>query len=228
MSRPSQPRARPAKILPWTCPPTKSGRYSRHLLLPEVGMEGQRALKAARVLCIGAGGLGSPVAMYLAAAGVGTLGVVDYDVVDYSNLQRQLLHVTRDVGRPKVESARRAAARRSTRTCGSRRTRSSLTSANALDLFSRYDLVVDGTDNFPTRYLVNDACVLTRPAVRLRQHLPVRGPGVGVRGAEAARATAACIPSRRRRAWCRVAPRAACSACCRASSGPSRRPRRSS
>lgn len=136
-------------------------RYSRHLLLPEVGLDGQRAIKAAKVLCIGAGGLGSPVAMYLAAAGVGTLGIVDYDVVDYGNLQRQLLHMTRDVGRPKVESAAERLnainpeVRVETHQC-------LLSSANALDLLSRYDIVVDGTDNFPTRYLVNDACVLTR------------------------------------------------------------------
>jgi len=136
-------------------------RYSRHLLLPEVGMKGQRAIKAAKVLCVGAGGLGSPVSMYLAAAGVGTLGIVDYDVVDFSNLQRQLLHTTRDVGRPKVESARdrlraiNPEVRVEAHDC-------SLSSANAIDLLSRYDMVVDGTDNFPTRYLVNDACVLTR------------------------------------------------------------------
>jgi molybdopterin/thiamine biosynthesis adenylyltransferase/rhodanese-related sulfurtransferase len=136
-------------------------RYSRHLLLPEIGLEGQRAIKGARVLCVGAGGLGSPVSFYLAAAGIGTLGIVDYDVVDFSNLQRQILHMTSDVGRPKVESARdRLAAinpevRIETHEC-------SLSPANAIDLVSRYDLVVDGTDNFPTRYLVNDACVLTR------------------------------------------------------------------
>jgi adenylyltransferase/sulfurtransferase len=136
-------------------------RYSRHLVLPEVGLEGQRAIKAAKVLCIGAGGLGSPVSMYLAAAGVGTLGIVDYDVVDVSNLQRQILHMTRDVGRPKIESARERLQginpeiRVDTHA-------SALSSANALDLVSRYDIVVDGSDNFPTRYLVNDACVLMR------------------------------------------------------------------
>jgi sulfur-carrier protein adenylyltransferase/sulfurtransferase len=140
-------------------------RYSRHLLLPDVGLEGQLAIKAARVLCVGAGGLGSPVTMYLAAAGVGTLGIVDHDEVDYSNLQRQLLHMTRDVGRPKVESA---AERVRALNPGVRveTHRVVLTSANALDLFSRYDLIVDGTDNFPTRYLVNDAAVLSgRPYV---------------------------------------------------------------
>jgi sulfur-carrier protein adenylyltransferase/sulfurtransferase len=136
-------------------------RYSRHLLLPEVGVDGQSAIRAARVLCIGAGGLGSPVAMYLAAAGVGTLGIVDFDTVDYSNLQRQLLHMTRDVGRPKVDSA---AERLRGINPGVRveTHRVTLSSANALDLFAAYDLVVDGTDNFPTRYLVNDAAVLGR------------------------------------------------------------------
>ena len=136
-------------------------RYSRHLLLPEVGLDGQRAIKAARVLCVGAGGLGSPVAMYLAAGGVGTIGIVDYDVVDYSNLQRQLLHMTRDVGRPKVESARDRLLAINPE-ISVEALEFALSSANALDLFSNYDIVVDGTDNFPTRYLVNDACVMSR------------------------------------------------------------------
>ena len=134
-------------------------RYSRHLILPEVGMDGQRALKAAKVLCIGAGGLGSPAAMYLAAAGVGTLGIVDFDVVDMSNLQRQLLHGTNDVGRPKLDSARdRILAINPNVHVESYET--ALSSANALQLFEPYDVILDGTDNFPTRYLVNDACVL--------------------------------------------------------------------
>lgn len=134
-------------------------RYSRHLLLPEVGIEGQRKLKAARVLCIGAGGLGSPVAMYLAAAGVGTLGLVDFDTVDVSNLQRQILHTTHEVGRSKLESARRRLnalnpdVRIETH-------ETVLSSANALPILEQYEYVIDGTDNFPTRYLVNDACVL--------------------------------------------------------------------
>jgi adenylyltransferase/sulfurtransferase len=134
-------------------------RYSRHLILPEVGMEGQKKLKAARVLCIGAGGLGSPVAMYLAAAGVGTIGIVDFDVVDYSNLQRQILHGTPDVGRPKLQSAadRLHALNPNVRI---EQYETALTSQNALQLFKGYDVIVDGTDNFPTRYLVNDACVL--------------------------------------------------------------------
>lgn len=135
-------------------------RYSRHLIMPEVGMEGQRRLKAARVLMIGTGGLGAPTGMYLAAAGVGTLGVVDFDVVDASNLQRQIVHGTKDVGRPKIESARdRLSDINPNVKIETYETR--LTSENALELFRDYDIVVDGTDNFPTRYLVNDACVLT-------------------------------------------------------------------
>ena len=134
-------------------------RYSRHLIMPEVGVEGQLKLKAARVLCIGAGGLGSPVAMYLAAAGVGTLGMVDFDTVDYSNLQRQILHGTPDVGRSKLASAkdRLNALNPEIEVIGYE---TALSSQNALDLFEPYDVIVDGTDNFPTRYLVNDACVL--------------------------------------------------------------------
>jgi sulfur-carrier protein adenylyltransferase/sulfurtransferase len=135
-------------------------RYSRHLIMPEVGMEGQQKLKAARVLLIGAGGLGSPLALYLAAAGVGTLGMVDFDVVDYTNLQRQILHATADVGRKKLESARdKLKAINPFVQVRSFETR--LTSQNALELFQDFDIVADGTDNFPTRYLVNDACVLT-------------------------------------------------------------------
>jgi adenylyltransferase/sulfurtransferase len=136
-------------------------RYSRHLIMPEVGVEGQQKLKAARVLCIGAGGLGSPASMYLAAAGVGTLGLVDFDVVDFSNLQRQILHGTPDVGRPKLASAKdRLHALNPGITIETYET--ALDSSNALALFEPYDVIVDGTDNFPTRYLVNDACVLLR------------------------------------------------------------------
>ncbi len=139
--------------------PAELLRYSRHLSLPDVGVEGQRRLKAAKVLIVGAGGLGSPTALYLAAAGVGTLGLVDFDVVDVTNLQRQILHGTRDAGRPKLESARDRLhdvnphvqlVLHPTR----------LTSANALEILGQYDIVVDGTDNFATRYLTNDACVL--------------------------------------------------------------------
>jgi sulfur-carrier protein adenylyltransferase/sulfurtransferase len=134
-------------------------RYSRHLILPEVGVEGQRRLKAAKVLCIGAGGLGSPVALYLAAAGVGRIGIVDFDVVDVSNLQRQILHFSTDVGRPKLQSAKdKLTAINPDVQVDLYET--ALSSENALDLFRPYDVIVDGTDNFPTRYLVNDACVL--------------------------------------------------------------------
>ena len=136
-------------------------RYSRHLILPEVGLAGQKKIKAASVLCIGSGGLGSPIAMYLAAAGIGKLGLVDFDVVDYSNLQRQLLHTDADVGRPKTESAGEAIrALNPNVEVVLHNTR--ISSENALDLIRPYDIVVDGTDNFPTRYLTNDACVLLK------------------------------------------------------------------
>jgi molybdopterin/thiamine biosynthesis adenylyltransferase/rhodanese-related sulfurtransferase len=135
-------------------------RYSRHLIMPEVGMEGQLKLKAAKVLCIGAGGLGSPLALYLAAAGVGTLGLVDFDVVDFTNLQRQIIHTTADVGRPKLQSAAEKI-KAINPYVNVRPFEVRLSSANALELFREFDLVVDGTDNFPTRYLVNDACVLS-------------------------------------------------------------------
>jgi molybdopterin/thiamine biosynthesis adenylyltransferase/rhodanese-related sulfurtransferase len=135
-------------------------RYSRHLIMPEVGMEGQQKLKAARVLCIGAGGLGSPLALYLAAAGVGTLGIVDFDVVDYTNLQRQIIHTTADVGRKKLDSAADKL-KAINPFLNLRSFEAKLTSENALALFNEFDIVADGTDNFPTRYLVNDACVLT-------------------------------------------------------------------
>src|SRR6476659_3624470 len=138
-------------------------RYSRHLILPEVGLAGQKKICSTSVLCIGAGGLGSPIAMYLAAAGIGKLGIVDFDVVDYSNLQRQLLHTDADVGRPKAQSAKETinginpnveVVIHNVR----------ISSENAFDLIRPYDIVVDGTDNFPTRYLTNDACVLLKKA----------------------------------------------------------------
>jgi sulfur-carrier protein adenylyltransferase/sulfurtransferase len=135
-------------------------RYSRHLILPEVGMDGQLRLKRAKVLCVGAGGLGSPVAMYLAAAGVGTLGIVDFDIVDFTNLQRQILHGTADVGRKKLDSAGETIAAINPNV-EIRKFETRLTRANALDIIRGFDVVVDGTDNFATRYLVNDACVLT-------------------------------------------------------------------
>jgi sulfur-carrier protein adenylyltransferase/sulfurtransferase len=134
-------------------------RYSRHVILPQVGVDGQRRIKSARVVLVGAGGLGSPAALYLAAAGVGTIGLVDFDVVDVSNLQRQVLHGTSSIGRPKLESARaRIADLNPNVHVATHETR--LTSENALEIIRDYDLVVDGTDNFATRYLVNDACVL--------------------------------------------------------------------
>ena len=134
-------------------------RYSRHLIMPEVALEGQKKLKQARVLTIGAGGLGAPLAMYLAAAGVGTIGIVDFDVVDESNLHRQIIHGTSDVGRPKLKSARETIEDINPNV-RVEAFEEQLTSENALDIFRDFDIIVDGTDNFPTRYLVNDACVL--------------------------------------------------------------------
>jgi adenylyltransferase/sulfurtransferase len=134
-------------------------RYSRHLILPEVGMEGQQKLKAARVLCVGTGGLGSPLALYLTAAGIGTLGLVDFDVVDSSNLQRQIIHSTKDIGRKKLDSAEEKL-KALNPSINIVKHDTMLSSANALDIIKDYDIVADGTDNFPTRYLVNDACVL--------------------------------------------------------------------
>lgn len=135
-------------------------RYSRHVILPEVGMEGQLKLKQAKVLCVGAGGLGSPLSLYLAAAGVGTLGIVDFDVVDLSNLQRQVIHGTSDVGRKKLDSAEEML-REINPNVEVRKFETRLSSGNALEIFRDFDIIADGTDNFPTRYLVNDACVLT-------------------------------------------------------------------
>src|SRR6201987_4239334 len=135
-------------------------RYSRHLILPEVGLEGQQKLKAAKVLCVGTGGLGAPLTYYLAAAGIGTLGLVDFDVVDESNLQRQIIHFTSDVGRPKIDSAAEKL-KAINPYLNIVKHDTMLTSANALEIIRDYDIVADGTDNFPTRYLVNDACVLT-------------------------------------------------------------------
>ena len=135
-------------------------RYSRHLILPEVGMEGQQKLKAAKVLCVGTGGLGAPLALYLAAAGVGTIGLVDFDTVDASNLQRQIIHSTATVGKLKVDSAEIMLKGLNPYTNVVKHN-TMLTSANALEIFKDYDIIADGTDNFPTRYLVNDACVLS-------------------------------------------------------------------
>src|SRR3984885_5479286 len=135
-------------------------RYSRHLILPEVGMEGQQRLKAAKVLCVGTGGLGSPLAFYLAAAGVGTLGLVDFDVVDSSNLQRQIIHSTKDVGRSKLDSAEEKLKALNPH-MNIVKYNTMLLSSNAMEIFKDFDIVADGTDNFQTRYLVNDACVLS-------------------------------------------------------------------
>ena len=139
--------------------PDEIARFSRHLILPEVGMEGQKRLKGASVLCVGTGGLGSPLLLYLAAAGVGRLGIVDFDVVDHSNLQRQVIHGTSWVGKPKIESAK-ARILEINPHCQVDLYETALTSENALEIIRPYDIVCDGTDNFPTRYLVNDACVL--------------------------------------------------------------------
>ncbi len=136
-------------------------RYSRHLILPEVGLAGQKKICAASVLCIGAGGLGSPIAMYLAAAGIGKIGIVDFDTVDFSNLQRQIIHGAEDVSRPKAESARDTIQRINPNVeVVLHKIR--ISSENALEIIAPYDIVVDGTDNFPTRYLTNDACVLLK------------------------------------------------------------------
>jgi adenylyltransferase/sulfurtransferase len=139
--------------------PQEIRRYSRHLIIPDVAMDGQKRLKNAKVLCVGAGGLGSPALMYLAAAGVGTLGIVDFDVVDESNLQRQVIHGQSDIGRSKAESARDSVREINPLVDVVLHTER-LDSSNAMDIFAPYDLIVDGTDNFATRYLVNDACVL--------------------------------------------------------------------
>jgi adenylyltransferase/sulfurtransferase len=158
--KPSESKRETAALSPETLSNDEILRYSRHLIMPEVGMEGQQKLKAARVLCIGAGGLGSPLALYLGAAGVGTLGIVDFDVVDYTNLQRQIIHTTADVGRKKLDSA--AEKLKAINPFLNIRTfETRLSSDNALELFRDFDIIADGTDNFPTRYLVNDACVLT-------------------------------------------------------------------
>ena len=140
--------------------PEETLRYSRHLILPQVGPEGQLKLREASVLLIGAGGLGSPSALYLAAAGVGTIGIVDFDDVEVSNLQRQIIHDTDSIGQPKLDSAV-ARLTRLNPLINVRPVRERLTSDNALRVINGYDVVVDGSDNFPTRYLVNDACVLS-------------------------------------------------------------------
>ena len=169
----------PARAGKSTCRRRKSPATAGTSSCRKSAWTGRSASRRRRVLLIGAGGLGSPLGLYLAAAGVGRIGLVDFDVVDFSNLQRQVLHGTADVGRPKLHSARdRLQAINPEVRVDLYETH--LTSANALEIFEPYDIVIDGTDNFPTRYLVNDACVLLKQAERLRQHLPLRRPGVGV------------------------------------------------
>ncbi len=198
-------------------------RYSRHLIMPEVGMEGQLKLKNAKVLLIGTGGLGAPLGLYLAAAGIGRLGLVDFDVVDFTNLQRQVTFGSSDVGKPKTEAARaRLSSLNTDIQIDTFETK--LTSDNALELFKDFDVIVDGTDNFPTRYLVNDACILLgKPNVygsifRFEGQVTVFGMPDG----PCYRCLYPCIPSRLRRGWCPLAPRAACWACFPESSAPFR------
>ena len=199
-------------------------RYSRHLIIPDVGMAGQKRLKNARVLVIGAGGLGSPALLYLAAAGVGTIGIAEFDEVDESNLQRQVIHGQSDVGRPKAESAKDSIAEVNPLVnvvVHNER----LENDNVLGIFEGYDLIVDGTDNFATRYMVNDAAYFLKiPYVwgsiyRFDGQASVFWPTLP---AVMPRATGASTPSRRRRGWSRPAPRAACSACSAPASARSR------
>ncbi|GAB3871906.1 hypothetical protein GCM10029964_009360 [Kibdelosporangium lantanae] len=205
-------------------------RYSRHLIIPDVGVAGQKRLKNARVLVVGAGGLGSPALLYLAAAGVGTLGIVDFDVVDESNLQRQVIHGVSDVGKPKAVSARESIAEINPLVKVNLH-QEHLNSENALDIFRDYDLILDGTDNFATRYLVNDAAVLLgKPYVwgsifRFEGQVSVfwedapNGQGLNYRDL---------YPEPPPPAWSPPAPRAACWACCARRSARSWSPRRSS
>jgi len=195
-------------------------RYSRHLIIPDVGMGGQKRLKNARVLCVGAGGLGSPVLMYLAAAGVGTLGIVEFDVVDESNLQRQIIHGQRDVGRSKAESARESVTEINPFVQVNLHIER-LDSSNAMELFAQYDLIVDGTDNFATRYLVNDACVLLGKPYVWGSIYRFDGQA-SVFWAEHGPCYRCLYPSLHHRGWCRRAQRAASSASCAHRSVPSR------
>ncbi len=206
-------------------------RYSRHLIIPDVGMTGQKRLKNAKVLVIGAGGLGSPALLYLAAAGVGTLGIAEFDEVDESNLQRQIIHGQSDIGKSEGRVGQ-GVDRRGQPLRERRRARASAsTTTTCMQVFEGYDLIVDGTDNFATRYMVNDAAYfLGIPYVwgsiyRFDGQASVFAPSLADRTPPA---TAASTPSRRRRAWSRAAPRAACSACCARASARSRSTRRSS
>jgi Dinucleotide-utilizing enzymes involved in molybdopterin and thiamine biosynthesis family 2 len=211
--------------VPRVLSPERRTRYSRHTLIPEIGEEGQLRLLDSRVLLIGAGGLGSPASLYLAAAGVGTLGIVDADIVDETNLQRQIVHSLNTLGEPKVDSAKRTIQALNP-DVEVRTYRERLTSEN-IDriLADGWDVIVDGADNFPTRYLVNDASVwhdipsCTARSIASR----ARSPSSSRRTAPA---TAASSPSRRRPSWRRRAPKAACWACCPGSSARCRRTRR--
>ncbi len=191
-------------------------RYSRHLILPEIGLEGQKKLKAASVLCIGAGGLGSPVAMYLAAAGIGRIGIVDFDVVDFSNLQRQIIHGTPDVGRSKLLSAKESIQALNPHVQVDLHD-TALSSQNAIELFKPYDVIIDGTDNFPTRYLVNDACVLTGKPNAYGSIFRFEGQA-SVFATKEGPCYRCLYPSRRRPGSCRAARKAEFSAYCRGSS----------
>ena len=202
-------------------------RYSRHLIMPEVTMAGQRRLKAARVLCIGAGGLGSPAALYLAAAGVGTLGLVDADRVELSNLQRQLLHGTSDVGRSKLESARDRL-HETNPNVQVQLHEVRFTSENAMEIVADYDVVVDGSDNFPTRYSQAMSAFS-----RASQTSTARSSALTDKRPSSPRTSGAPViavfsPNHRRRERFQIAPRPACSACFPGSSGPCKRSRPSS
>jgi molybdopterin/thiamine biosynthesis adenylyltransferase len=195
-------------------------RYSRHLIIPEVGMSGQKRLKAAKVLCVGAGGLGSPALMYLAAAGVGTLGIVEFDTVDESNLQRQIIHGQSDIGRSKAQSARESVNEINPYTeVVVHEVR--LDVSNVMEIFAQYDLIVDGTDNFATRYLVNDACVLLDKPYVWGSIYRFDGRPVSS-GRHMGLATAAFTLNHRPQGWFQVAQKAECLACSAAASVPSK------
>ena len=202
-------------------------RYSRHLLVPEIGLEGQTKLLNAKVLLLGAGGLGSPTALYLAAAGVGTLGVVDDDEVDLSNLQRQVIHTTDRIGTPKVDSAE-IAINGINPDVNVVKYKTRLDASNIMEIIEGYDVIVDGVDNFPTRYLLNDATVRLDIPVVSRLDPRVRRAALACSPRTTARATAASIPCRRRPSWPRPAAPTASWACCRARWACCRRPRSSS
>jgi len=212
--------------VPETLTAEQRDRYSRHVLVPEVGLEGQLKLLDAKVLCLGAGGLGSPVALYLAAAGVGTLGIVDDDVVDLSNLQRQVIHTTAGVGTPKVDSAEEAV-KALNPDVNVVKYQTRLDASNIMEIIDGYDVIVDGVDNFPTRYLLNDASVRLKIPVVSAAILGSRASSASSRPTRAP-ATAACSDSRRRPSWRRRAAPTACSACCRARWACCRPPRSSS